>query len=115
MATLTKLKTQRHRLQCKIDDIEAERARKEHEKLVGRCYKYRNSYGSGEKWWLYAKVTAAGDIQPLATTFEQTANGSIEIRREWGISLHHGWEEISMAECLDTWNRLNDQIVRLHP
>ncbi len=28
----------------------------ENKKLIGKCFKYRNSYGQDEKWWLYYKV-----------------------------------------------------------
>lgn len=29
--------------------------------LMGKCFKFRNSYGSGEKWWLYIKVISCDD------------------------------------------------------
>lgn len=80
---------------------EAERAAKVKaaRTLVGRCFKYRNTYGTGDKWWLYAIAT---DVDPLGSlrgvSFQHTSNDSLEIENKARIFIEHGWEEIKAAE-----------------
>lgn len=53
--------------------------------MVGRCFKYRNSYGSNQKdWWLYVKVIGYNQqYQQLATcTYQRTSLQRIEIVTE---------------------------------
>lgn len=67
---------------------------------IGRFFKYRNSYGSGDKWWLYGMVTAATDYgAPTGVTFQRPSDNRLEVRLEDQIAVDHGgWIEIDSAE-----------------
>lgn len=43
-------------LRAERDNIERETRLKDAQKLLGKCFRFRNGYGSGDKWWLYYKV-----------------------------------------------------------
>ncbi len=48
--------------------------------MVGRCFKYRNSYGShSEDWWLYARVIGYKNKTLTVCRFEITSINQIEI------------------------------------
>lgn len=51
-------------------------------KMMGKCFKYHNGYGSGERWWLYAKVIEIDekDYQIRVVEFQRTSMEIIEIR-----------------------------------
>lgn len=70
--------------------------------LVGKCFKYRNSYSFGESWWLYAIVigTTEGQKMPRAITFQDDGQGQISIAYEHhGSTLTNGgWTEIARSE-----------------
>lgn len=51
-------------------------------KLVGQCYKYRNSYGGGlSRWWLYGKVLSVNEktCEVHTIEFQHTSMERIEI------------------------------------
>lgn len=43
--------------------------------VVGRCFKYLNSYGSGDKWWLYFKAERFDGGQVIGPKFEHRTGG----------------------------------------
>lgn len=52
-------------------------------KLIGKCYKFRNSYSQSEKWWLYIKIVGIekdGDL--IIHKFQKDNYGRIEIESE---------------------------------
>lgn len=55
--------------------------------LVGKCFKYRNSYSCPEKpsdyWWMWAKVAGEESGGIALVSSERDKNGDIRIRREW--------------------------------
>jgi hypothetical protein len=78
-------------------------------KLVGKCYKYRNSYSQGERWWLYRKILryVEGDQVDylIGEKFQTTINGSSNWETDVIISgatvrmgLTEGYIEISEVE-----------------
>lgn len=83
-------------------------ARPAFEKLVGNCYKFMNSYGSGEKWWLYVRILRLHkDALTYDTVrFQNTSRQNIEIeyRQQWNFhqgnhfSVQNGWQPVSFAE-----------------
>lgn len=61
---------------------EGEEQRREHAKLVGRCFKYRNTYGGSHDkwWWLYAKVTGVtlrGELEGIQ--FQDDGEGRLTV------------------------------------
>lgn len=85
-----------HREAERAEKIKAARA------LIGRCFKYRNSYGVGgphEKWWLYAIATGVDALGTVvALSFQRTSNDTIEIENKARIFIGSGYEEIRPAE-----------------
>lgn len=61
-------------LREKLSRIDEQRKIKENAKLVGRCFKYHNTFGSGKKWWLYARVITGG-YWLKSLTFQHTTRG----------------------------------------
>ena len=74
----------------------------ENKVLLGKCFKYRNSYGSGEKWWLYRKVVSVGDWDVTVISAQDCNNGTIEIIKEThsasGYKIGGYHTEISLEE-----------------
>lgn len=64
---LEQFKKEAERLRVKIYNLEhqemEEKVLPEAKKLIGQCYKYRNSYGGDrEPWWLYQKIVSIKSI-----------------------------------------------------
>ena len=89
--------------------IEADRQQQQNVKnaelraYVGRFFKYRNSYGGGEDWWMYGaprKVSDYGHVTGL--TFQRTAHNIIEIESNGAVgvggSFGGSWIEITPRE-----------------
>ena len=82
-------KNQRDTLNKKINQLERQVYQSEIEpkmkRMIGKCFKYRNSYGSGSKdWWLYSKII---DYKPqdqvlVVCSYQRTSDGRIEITVE---------------------------------
>lgn len=80
----------------------------EHKKLIGRCFKYRNSYGSGDKgWWLYGKVVGVSqgycgpdDVFVAMRKIQKCTYKKIsfEDKCSMGGERLDGWIEISESE-----------------
>lgn len=66
---------QLHALRAQVEAHDNAKRKAEHERLLGRCFKYRNSYGDGGSWWLYIKVVAIGDYWPYALKFQTCVRG----------------------------------------
>lgn len=53
-------------------------------KMIGKCFKYRNNFGSGCKgWWMYSKILDVWEGSYIVCTCQRDANGviTIETRR----------------------------------
>lgn len=49
-------------VRSQIYDRENGEKREANQKLIGKCYRYRNNYGGDSKpWWLYQCVTGVGE------------------------------------------------------
>lgn len=86
MIKLDKLKTEKNKLDIQIKDLEHKElinvSIPELEKSIGRCFKYKNSYGGHlDRWWLYVKVTGINKKDMSFTTmkFQNTSLNRIEI------------------------------------
>lgn len=82
-------------------DQQRKREADEKRKLIGRCFKYRNSFSSDESWWLYAVVTAVDSDGRIATTQMQlNSMDGISIASEvyGGLLPHGGWIAIDRVE-----------------
>lgn len=74
--------------------------------IVGKRFKYLNSYGSGEKWWLYRRVLSVTGDRCTAFEFQHTSENIVEIKLEKHGFLGDGWEEIPEHEYRAAWSRV---------
>ena len=72
---------QYHLLRNQVSNLDDKKRKEENQALIGKYFKFHNSYGSGEKWWLYAKVVYA-DSHYVHTIAIQTLPGEgIELKQ----------------------------------
>jgi hypothetical protein len=98
----------------KIDADEDIKRISANKKLIGKCFRCRNSYGGGEpSWWLYKKITGMKKNGNLfALTFEDDTEGRINIHHE--EYYHEGYildsELIPDVEFRHQWELLMDKL-----
>jgi hypothetical protein len=97
------------KLRKELQSIEAAEQLAKDQKLVGKCFKYSNSYGSGERWWLYAKVLR---IEPdelghdvIVWKFEKTSDGKhqVDLNERYGL-FGGSWLPITEDEFGIAWH-----------
>ena len=75
---------------------------------VGRCFRMRNSFssGNGNSWWIYTRVLKANDGLHCIT-FQIDYTGRIEIRPTWHMMSESldSYEPISVAAFMKAWDR----------
>ena len=52
------------------------------EKLLGRYFKFKDSYGYGERWWVYVEVIAVTKDKYTHLIVEREPNGDLKIQLE---------------------------------
>lgn len=105
------------RLGDKLRAIEKAKWLKENSDKVGSCWKYLNSYGSGKKWWAYARVKKiAYSLGGSYTTFqfELDCKGGLQTQNQ-SHTLLGGWIPCSENEYLRAWNRALSAIAKVQP
>lgn len=66
--------------------------------LVGKYYKYHNSYGMRDKWWLYIHIKAkTKDLDLVSDTFHADTRGKIEFNFN-KFDTHYTFESTSYIE-----------------
>ena len=82
-----------------LNDIEDQERCDRNAKYVGRCYRYRNSYGHGESWWLYAMVTGISEDGLMSgIRFQNDGNGKLDFETDRYMSESTLQEPITRAE-----------------
>ena len=76
-------------------------------RLEGTYWKYNNTYGSGDRWWLYAKVLSIGNGKVILAEAQITSLGYIEVKQN-----EHGWDYFPRAEWLPAKKEEWETIVR---
>lgn len=108
-------------LRDELREVERIESQRQGEALVGRCFKYHNSYsGPGERWWYYvtvSKVNREGHM--IGFTFQTDIRGKHEIETEHFISSTgslaegSGYLPITRGEFDAAWWRLQRKIAGL--
>jgi hypothetical protein len=86
------------------------------QKLIGKCYKYRNSYGSGERWWLYKKVVGISGTMLKTLEFQITSydeKGKAEIEESHCYGDMTGCVEITKDEWNAEWTKIAIRVSEL--
>ena len=94
-----------------IEDIPKAKA------LVGKCYKYLNSYGfKTRRWWSYKRVISYSKVNIYVDSFHQDAKGEVEIKyAEIDSSTYfsnRAWTEITEKEYFAAYKRLVNKIIK---
>ena len=93
-----------------LDAIHREEKEQELTTLVGRFFKYHNSYSCPEsdddRWWIYRKVTGVDGGRITATSFQTDVDGKVEIEKIAAFPSVTGWDEISESEYKNAWSEL---------
>ena len=74
---------------AKRNELQSEIDTEANQKLLGKCFKFRNSYGSGEEWWLYTKIVEVDNWSVTVITVQDCNEGRIEIKRENHSASHY--------------------------
>lgn len=94
-----------HLLEQERDEV----ARPKLRAMLGKCFKYLNSYGSGDpKWFYYVRIVSFNekDMSFRVVTFQHTSRKRLEIeweqtynyRADTRYNADNGWELVSAAE-----------------
>lgn len=108
----TKAQLQREigKLRSQLDAIEESEATKFSKPLVGQCFKYHNSYGHGEKWWLYAQIVEADGRWVKVISFQDDRQGRIEFENNKAHMANQfaagGYQRISRDEYQSAYTSL---------
>lgn len=97
------LKSAIEKARSELREIEETENMKASKALVGKFFKYRNSYSCpkpNEYWWLYTTVTGVTEEgNPLAWNFQKDIYGKVEVESDmFRPSLSSGYTEISAQE-----------------
>lgn len=76
--TLKEIRADIAKLQKEAEPLEESLRREQLIHFVGKCFKYRNSYGSGEEWWLYTRVLDYKDGQLRMFRFQRDCYGRFD-------------------------------------
>lgn len=100
-----------------IEKLRVEETRQSNLRLVGKCFRYRNSYGfQCPGWWLYLRVYGLSECgTPLAFTFQHTATGRFETETAHVCfpSLEDRYESITPLECDEAWRKFQVDLARV--
>lgn len=105
-------------LQVQLNRIEGAERRAANEPLVGRCFKYRNSYSCPEKpsdyWPLYMRVDRADDTGIWCTEFQIDLYGRAEAQKgKHYYRLMDDFQEISGAQFARAWDTFKAKVARM--
>lgn len=75
--------------------------------LLNACQKVRNSYGSGDDWWLYRRVLSLKGTCCTSFRFEVRADGGVyaQVMGMDSVGADH-WEPITEQEFQRAYNKL---------
>lgn len=97
-------------IRAELCEIEREENEAENSALLGRCFKYRNSYSlpqsDDDRWWIYRKVTALDDGMPVFFSFQTDIYGKSEVEKKESFGSVKDWQEIPESELQDAWGDL---------
>ena len=105
------LKSAIEKARSELREIEETENMKASKALVGKFFKYRNSYSCpkpNEYWWLYTTVTGVTEEgNPLAWNFQKDIYGKVEVESDmFRPSLSAGYTEISAQEFWKAYDEI---------
>ena len=86
---------------------------------VGKFYKYRNSFGGGDRWWLYYNVTGIKGKALIGNMFQTNSYGDSDFKRQIvSVDFIDTYKEITEAEykrALKAFKNRLDKIIEATP
>src|SRR5687768_11199384 len=98
-----------------LNSLEAEERNAANASSIGKCYRYRNSNGGGENWWLYMKVLRTEDGHLIGHKFQTQPGGNIDIEPEYPVyfDMSGGWEQIAERDFHRAWTECQEMVAAL--
>ena len=116
MKTKAQLEAEIRPLQAALHRIRDAETKAEFLALVGKHFKYHNSYSSDRpQWWLYAKVIRVGEFHPVAFVFQTDCDGRSEVKTKEWFTASHGYIEIAAKEFNAEWRKVQKRIAGMKP
>lgn len=86
-------------------------------KLVGKHFKFRNSYslpGPGDYWWVYFRADSLGDYGFTGLEFQTDKDGEVTMRPDkWNQSSLSGYVPCTKREFDRAWVKVQARIAAL--
>ena len=106
--------------QLELNDIQAAHRDKVNAALLGKCFRYRNSFSGDNHWWLYVKVIGAEDGYVVVHKFERRGNGEFLLdphHTMYGRSISDdgSYKPIDNELFQDEWNAFVSEIEGMLP
>jgi len=93
-----------------LNAIRDKRKEESNKPLLGKCFKFHNSFGAGEpRWWLYTIVTKTSTSLGVFR-FQTDCYGDIRIEDKSWWSGPGAYTPISREEFDEAWAKLLDKI-----
>jgi hypothetical protein len=109
---------------AELDEIVEKERRVKGQALVGKCYRYRNSYSCPQKesdyWWLYMIVLGVTDGALICFKFQRDSEQKIEIEPDTRVplsiegELSDSYEEIERGLFSVAWEGVLASINKVH-
>ena len=114
MRTKEQIKAELEPLQAELSAIEERERKAEHKALIGKCFKYHNSYGGDRpRWWMYARVTTVGGYWPKSFTFQVTCDDEIIVKNKESRTYSNDWLPITRKEFDREWRKVQAKVKAL--
>lgn len=117
---LERLIQSRDAAQVELWEIEKQEAEERNRSLIGKCFKYRNSYSCPQEdkdyWWMYMKVSGVSGTSLRVWRFQTDKYGKVDIEPDTMFSqemIHIGRHEIPLAEFDAAWREIMERLERL--
>lgn len=112
MKNKQKLQSQFDKLRNQLFEINQKEENEKNTKLIGKCFKYRNNYGSEcPGWWLYKKIIKV-DKEIRIFSFQLCEGGRFEIEKSGFLSYSNG-QEITQIEFTNAWREFKKEFASL--
>jgi len=113
MKTEQELQAELTKIRGQLNKIEDKRRKEANSPLLGKCFKYSNSYGGDKRWWLYLKITKAG-YWLEGWSFQRPTDGRMEVKVEkCMMSILGGYVEISQSEFDRAWTAFQNAVAKV--
>lgn len=98
-------------LEAKLHDLQHQNRKEENTKLIGACFRFSDSYGSGKRWWKYFRVVGLDeDGETKAVTFAHTSMDRFELSTEsWRF--HTGYQRITLKKFNQEFVKFSNSII----